>query len=373
MLGSAGRNGRWMAGICAIAWALSGCGGNNDGDDSQSGSFTALTYNVAGLPELISGSNPSTNSPLISPLLNDYDLVLVQESWGDPLAQRQTAGVPAGDLPPGLLGYHHLIAAQADHPYRSEPALHPFGLELRRGLNGLLGPTLFADGLNRLSRMPFGPIERVMWNTCHGSLLATPLEALLGLPGIEVLAEALRLIGPNGLIDDGATDCAAQKGFSVATHELAPGVFVDVYNHHADASNHARDMAARAANYTQLAEFILRHSEGRAVIIGGDTNLRFDSRQTEQRRAADAATWEGFQERTGLTDVCAVLDCGDLDALGSADVTVYDRFAFRSGGGVELIPRQHRFETERFTREDGEPMSDHDPVSVHFDWRFRAE
>lgn len=60
----------------------------------RSGSFKALTYNVAGLPAPISGSEPATNSPLISPKLNDYDLVLLQEDWEDPTGL-------------GILGYHH--------------------------------------------------------------------------------------------------------------------------------------------------------------------------------------------------------------------------------------------------------------------------
>lgn len=40
----------------------------------------------------------------------------------------------------------------------------------------------------------------------------------------------------NDTVDGGATDCAAQKGFSVATTELAPGVVVDVYNLRAGAA-----------------------------------------------------------------------------------------------------------------------------------------
>jgi len=60
--------------------------------------------------------------------------------------------------------------------------------------------------------------------------------------------------------------------------------------------------------------------------------------------------------------VCAAIDCG-------ADADVIDKFAFRSGGGVELVPLSHSFERERFTREDGEPLSDHDPLAVTFHWR----
>ncbi|MCD8528628.1 MAG: hypothetical protein LRY27_01295 [Chitinophagales bacterium] len=49
--------------------------------DEASGSFYALTYNVAGLPEGISGSHPILYTSLISPLLNDFDIVHVQEDF----------------------------------------------------------------------------------------------------------------------------------------------------------------------------------------------------------------------------------------------------------------------------------------------------
>src|SRR5690349_21383843 len=41
------------------------------------GRFTLLTYNVAGLPQLVSPSSPRLNVPLVSPLLNHYDIALV--------------------------------------------------------------------------------------------------------------------------------------------------------------------------------------------------------------------------------------------------------------------------------------------------------
>ncbi|MET0594862.1 MAG: hypothetical protein ABW133_19330, partial [Polyangiaceae bacterium] len=78
------------------------------GDSAASGEFTALTYNVAGLPEAFSGSQPATNTPLISPLLNDYDLVLVQEDWQTP-----------NPNPTGFSVYHDLLAASARHPHQS--------------------------------------------------------------------------------------------------------------------------------------------------------------------------------------------------------------------------------------------------------------
>ena len=43
---------------------------------TNEGNFSVLSYNVAGLLEGLSQSKPSVFIPMISPLLNNYDLVL---------------------------------------------------------------------------------------------------------------------------------------------------------------------------------------------------------------------------------------------------------------------------------------------------------
>lgn len=321
------------------------------GRGSHTGSFTALSYNVAGLPEHLSGSEPAKNSSLISPLLNDYDLVLLQENWADPLHDARQAGL-AKDVPPIM--YYHEVVADARHSYRSEPAPHPYGTEVRRAPSG---PTFLSDGLNRLSQFPFGSLERVMWEQCHGDLAFVVGEEVLAATGLDGVLDDLGLGAVNHEIDGGAADCGAQKGFSVARTELAPGVTVDVYNLHADAGGHERDLAAREANFAQLATFLLRYSDGHAVILGGDTNLKID----RPDRALDARVWSDFLAATGMVDVCDALDCGNDDAA-------IDKFAFRSADGLKLVPQTHSFEREKFTRADGEPLSDHDPLAVRFRW-----
>jgi hypothetical protein len=104
----------------------------------MSGELSALAYNVAGLPEGLSGSSPATNMPYISPLLNDYDLVLVQEDWLTP-----------PNPPFGLRVYHDLLAAQARHPFHSTPAPSPLGMNPARP------SALLSDGLNEFSNFEF--------------------------------------------------------------------------------------------------------------------------------------------------------------------------------------------------------------------------
>jgi hypothetical protein len=307
-----------------------------------SGEFLALTYNVAGLPQGISGSDPQTNSPLISPLLNAYDLVLTQEDWKDPLA-----GLPIG------LAYHDEIVSQAKHPYQPEPADPPLGTDLRRFPTG---PPLIADGLNMLSDFPLSDVRHEMWTTCYGEFAVEAAEVILGAAGLYEPIDAAT--GLFGIASGGAADCGAQKGFTLTQVTFAPGVVVDVYDLHGEAGSGPKDRAASVADFDQLARFILEHSSGHAVIVGGDTNLHTDP---GAQHTDDSRTWKEFQDATGVLDVCGTLDCG-------ADAGVIDKFASRSGGGVTLTPLSHTFERKRFTRPDGQPLSDHDPLAVRFSW-----
>jgi endonuclease/exonuclease/phosphatase family metal-dependent hydrolase len=101
------------------------------------GAFSTLTYNIAGLLEPFSGSDPSTNTPIISCLVRDYDIVQVQEDFN----------------------YHAALYDTCDdHPYRSPTS-------------GGMG---FGSGLNTLSRLPYMDWTRESWDACVGVDCLTP-------------------------------------------------------------------------------------------------------------------------------------------------------------------------------------------------------
>ncbi len=97
------------------------------------GSFSLLTYNVAGLPEGLSSSKPSVNMPLIGKLLNRYDLALVQEDFA----------------------YGRELRAAIAHQYAT-----PAFLRVDR--------TDLGDGLSQFSKMPFVGYLRETWRDCNG-------------------------------------------------------------------------------------------------------------------------------------------------------------------------------------------------------------
>ncbi len=277
------------------------------GDDSTttilSGDVRALTYNVAGLPEGLSSSNPAVNTPLISPLLNAYDLVLLQESWQTP---------DPNPLAP-LRVYHELLVAGANHPFKSQPLENPLGGNPDRP------SALVSDGLNRFSNLPFAEVMRQRWQGC----------------------------------DDSSADCLSLKGFSVARTELAPGVCVDVYNLHGEAGNTPNDRDLKDQNTRDLLAVVREFSVDRAIIMGGDFNMRL-------RRERDAANLNLLVSDGGLQDACI--------AQGVTDDEVIDKFFFRSSQSLTITPTTCRFEIETFVDPQGEPLSDHDPLAVRFAW-----
>ncbi|WP_105969117.1 jacalin-like lectin [Streptomyces geranii] len=104
---------------------------------ADSGTFNVLTYNVAGLPEIISSASTDreTSTTTIGQRIAPYDIVNVQEDFN----------------------YHaYLYAADTAHAYRTATS----------------GGAGIGSGLNTLSKISYDgdDFERVGWNTCtYGS------------------------------------------------------------------------------------------------------------------------------------------------------------------------------------------------------------
>jgi hypothetical protein len=297
----------------------SGSSSTTAGEDAgQTGDFSMLTYNVAGLPQEISTEQPSTDIPQISPLLEPFDIVMTQEDfdwWVDDLSGLD------------FVNYHDRLRADVTHEHMTEqhPGIEAVGID---GSDPDRPLPLVGDGLGFISRIPFTDVDRVPWDHCYGDA------------------------------ETGAGDCLAMKGFMVATFELADGVEVDIYTLHAEAGEGPEDQPIQEENYEQLAAYMQEHSADRAVIIAGDTNLHLEEGHDQQ--AADTPIWEGFLEATGLTDVCDVVEC---DPQGTID-----KVAYASRGGVTLEPLDRRHETETFVDDAGDDLSDHPPVAVDWTW-----
>ncbi len=97
---------------------------------------SVISYNVAGLPEILSDSSPEKNTYEIGKRLNPYDIVAVQEDFN----------------------YNHLLYASANHPYKTKS----------------LGAVPLGDGLNVLSVFKISDLMRKKWKQCNSFDCLTP-------------------------------------------------------------------------------------------------------------------------------------------------------------------------------------------------------
>jgi len=163
------------------------------------GRFTLLTYNVAGLPQVISPSTPRVNMPLVSPLLNHYDVAVVQEDFS----------------------YHRELVRATSHTYRSEP-MQP--------------RSLVGDGLSVFSELPFEGAHHIRWQRCHGFISgATDCLADKGFtfseltlaPGLSVHLYNLHADSGGGELDiEARADNFRQLARYIAEHSRQQAVIV---------------------------------------------------------------------------------------------------------------------------------------------------
>ncbi|OJV14696.1 MAG: endonuclease [Dyadobacter sp. 50-39] len=108
-------------------------------DAAHAGSFSVITYNIAGLPQLIcSAITPRKESiSAIGRLLNRFDIAHVQEDFNYNQYLYQTGNA---------------------HPYRTPTK----------------GAVMTGDGLNTLSRFPIRQLRRIAWTDCTGADCFTP-------------------------------------------------------------------------------------------------------------------------------------------------------------------------------------------------------
>lgn len=119
------------------AFALSAMGLLPSALAQTSGTFNAMTFNVAGLPPILNGNevpgDKTTNTARMGQLMTQYNISLihVQEDFN----------------------FHATLYANDKHPYRTPTS----------------GGVPFGSGLNTLSNYEFIEFERNKWNVCSNT------------------------------------------------------------------------------------------------------------------------------------------------------------------------------------------------------------
>ncbi|KAI5855559.1 mannose-binding lectin [Durotheca rogersii] len=215
--------------------------------------------------------------------------------------------------------YHAHIYSTDTHPYRTATS----------------GGVPFGSGLNTLSHFDWIDFERVKWDTCSNA---------------------------------SGADCLTPKGYTFMRAKISDGVYVDVYNLHADAGTETADKAARAANLAQVADAIDARSAGNAVLVFGDTNSRYT-------RSGDGI--RVFAEQNGLTDAWIEVVRGGrvpteetvcANPSTTNECETVDKVLYRASPLLDLRAAGWAYDSRRFLQPDGNILSDHNPVAVNFTW-----
>jgi hypothetical protein len=271
---------------------------------AASGSFSVLTYNVAGLPDIISSAevDRQTAHTAIGQRLTPYDIVHVQEDFN----------------------YHaYLYAADTTHAYRTPTS----------------GGAGIGSGLNSLSKVAYDAddFERGDWNSCQfdsGDCL-TPKGFTFAR---HRLAEGVYVdfynLHTNAGTSDGdqasRADNLNQLSAFIATHSAGNAIVV---------------MGDTNTRYTRTADTIRGFVTANGLT---DAWVKLERGGTPPAAGSDALVCDA----AAVTDTCEVVD----------------KILYRSSRFVTLNATGYHNEDAGFRTSDGKMLSDHFPISTSFTW-----
>ncbi|MEQ8473696.1 MAG: jacalin-like lectin [Marinoscillum sp.] len=250
-------------------------------------------------------------------------------SSGDPEANTATIGGLVNDYDivhvQEDFNYHATLYANDNHPHRTPTS----------------GGVPFGDGLNAMSNFTYTDFQRIKWNDCNG------------------------------------TDCLTPKGFTVARYRIAPGVYIDFYNAHPNASVGEADLAARRSNILQLKSFISTFSAGNAVVVMGDMNCRYTRSGDNIRELPSLGLTDVWVEliKNGVAPAIGspALVCDNNVQYGDPQCEIVDKVFYRGNNFINLAATTFSYEESKFRDENGDMLSDHRPIYVQFDWSLAED
>ena len=282
---------------------------------AQTGSFSVLCYNVAGLP----------------------DISFITGGTRDVPANQRAIGAFVSEK-----GYD-IFAAQEDFGYHDELVSTLKGYNYSTFHRGIVP---FGDGTSTFTKsFPMYNEKHIQWNSLYG------------------------------IADDGA-DQFSTKGITYTCVNVAPNVYIDFYNIHADAYGDAGSLAARRDNFTQLRDLINGRDTDRAVIVTGDFNayLFNDASGLKELLIEGAGLKDAWVEieNNGDYDDCsrwtAEMGEGWTGKWGRWDSV--ERFLYKDGCGVTLTAED--FGYLHVYNANGEDCSDHAAAEAVFSYTVSA-
>ncbi|MCL6672411.1 jacalin-like lectin [Streptomyces panaciradicis] len=298
---------RLFACLAAAAAALGGLtAAASPAAAADSGSFSVLSYNVAGLPEsLSSASTPrDTSTTAIGQRIAPYDIVHVEEDFN----------------------YHaYLYAADTAHAYRTPTS----------------GGAGIGSGLNTLSKIPYDTddFERVRWNSCQvdsGDCLTPKGFTFMR----ERLAEGVYVDFYNLHTNAGTND-----GDEASRADNLNQLTAFIKSH--SAGNAVVVMGDTNTRYTRSADTIAEFASANGLT---DAWVQLIRGGTPPAKGSDA------------------LVCDQSGATVPNTCEVVDKVLYRGSKLVSLNATSYNNEHAKFLTDAGLMLSDHDPITVGFTW-----
>ncbi len=279
--------------------------------DPASGSFSTLTYNVAGLPSIISSASTprDTSTTTIGQRIAPYDIVHVEEDFN----------------------YHaNLYAADTAHAYRTPTS----------------GGAGIGSGLNTLSKLPYDEddFERVRWNSCQwdsGDCL-TPKGFTFTR---QRLAEGVYVDFYNL-----HTNAGTNPGDLASRADNLNQLTAFIKSH--SAGNAVVVMGDTNTRYTRSADTIAEFGAANGLT---DAWVQLIRGGTPPTKGSDALVCD--QTGTTVPNTCEIVD----------------KILYRGSKLVSLNATSYNNEHAKFLTDAGLMLSDHDPVAVGFSWSRNAD
>ncbi|MFR0359280.1 jacalin-like lectin [Streptomyces sediminimaris] len=298
---------RFFACLAAAAAALGGLtAAAPSAAAADSGSFSVLSYNVAGLPAAVnSAPTPRESSTTaIGQRIAPYDIVHVEEDFN----------------------YHaYLYAADTAHAYRTPTS----------------GGAGIGSGLNTLSKVPYDTddFERVHWNSCQvdsGDCLTPKGFTFMR----ERLAEGVYVDFYN-LHTNAGTNDGDEASRADNLNQLT--AFIKAHS----AGNAVVVMGDTNTRYTRAADTIGEFASANGLT---DAWVQLIRGGIPPAKGSDA------------------LVCDQSGATVPNTCEVVDKVLYRGSKLVSLNATSYNNEHAKFLTDAGLMLSDHDPITVGFTW-----
>lgn len=178
-----------------------------------------------------------------------------------------------------------------------------------------------------------------------------------------------------GYTEDGA-DGLIKKGYRYYLITLADGTEFDLYTHHMDAETSAEDLAARESQLNQLVAAIKATDNKRPIIVCGDWNCRY-TRDKLKNLFIDVLNKD---ERFTVRDAWIEYGRNGIYPTYGTNAIMASENGYRRGEVVDKILYINNTASDlrinalsyvqdlSFINEEGEPLADHWPAVVEFEY-----